>query len=133
VEVIKNLISGINSVVNRLALGIVLILIFAIFIYPFFSGGKEVKRVENQMEMIGKALESYYAENGSWPSAGPSSIAAILKGSVSQKDPGDKDYRYFFSNDGYAIQSSGPDQVFAEGQKYGRDDHWYSKSLREKR
>ena len=61
VEVIKNLISGINSVVNRLALGIVLILIFAIFIYPFFSGGKEVKRVENQMEMIGKALESYYA------------------------------------------------------------------------
>ena len=40
---------------------------------------------------------------------------------------------YFFSNDGYAIQSSGPDQVFAEGQKYGRDDHWYSKSLREKR
>ena len=95
-EVIKNLISGINSVVNRLALGIVLILIFAIFIYPFFSGGKEVKRVENQMEMIGKALESYYAENGSWPSAGPSSIAAILKGSVSQKDPWDKDYRYFF-------------------------------------
>ena len=88
---------------------------------------------ENQMEMIGKALESYYAENGSWPSAGPSSIAAILQGSVSQKDPWDKDYRYFFSNDGYAIQSSGPDQVFAEGQKYGRDDHWYSKSLREKR
>ena len=83
--------------------------------------------------MVIVAVRMRYAENGSWPSAGPSSIAAILKGSVRQKDPWDKDYRYFFSNDGYAIQSSGPDQVFAEGQKYGRDDHWYSKSLREKR
>ena len=130
---IKNILSGVNSFVNRLAFAIVLILIFAIFIYPLFSGGKEVKRVENQMEKIGTALESYYAEKGSWPSSGTSNIGVIFKDSVSQKDPWGKEYRYFFSNDGYAIQSSGPDKVFAEGQKFGKDDHWYSKSLRQKR
>ena len=130
---IKNLIIGINSIVNRLALGIVLILIFAIFIYPFFSGRKEVKRVENQMERIGKALESYYAENGSWPSSGPDSMNSVLNGVESREDPWGKEHRYFFSNDGYAIQSSGPDKSFAEGQKFGKDDYWRSKSLRQKR
>ena len=93
---IKNILSGVNSFVNRLAFAIVLILIFAIFIYPLFSGGKEVKRVENQMEKIGTALESYYAEKGSWPSSGPSNIGVILKDSVSQKRSWGKEYRYFF-------------------------------------
>ena len=56
-------------------------------------------------------------------------MAAALNSEEAKIDPWGKPYRYFFSNDGYAIQSAGPDGVFAEGHKSGRDDQWYSRSL----
>ena len=130
----KNAIKGINSIVNRLALAIVIIIVFAIFVSPIFSSRKKVKRVKNEMSEIAKALESYYAEKNEWPSSGPTSVAAALKESVDAEiDPWGTEYRYFFSNDGYSIQSAGPDKAFAEGHKSGRDDQWYSKSLRSRR
>jgi type II secretory pathway pseudopilin PulG len=131
--VFKDVIKGINSIVNRLALAIVIIIVFAIFISPIFSSRKKVKRVKDEMSKIAKALESYYAEKNEWPSSGPTSVAAALKESVNTKDPWGTEYRYFFSNDGYSIQSAGPDKVFAEGHKSGKDDQWYSKSLRSRR
>ena len=81
------------------------------------------------MSKIAKDLELYHAENNKWPSSGASSVAAALNSEEAKIDPWGKPYRYFFSNDGYAIQSAGPDGVFAEGHKSGRDDQWYSRSL----
>ncbi|MEC9036744.1 MAG: type II secretion system protein GspG [Verrucomicrobiota bacterium] len=125
----KDAIKGINSIVNRLALAIVIIIVFAIFISPIFSSRKKVKRVKGEMSKIAKDLELYHAENNKWPSSGASSVAAALNSEEAKIDPWGKPYRYFFSNDGYAIQSAGPDGVFAEGHKSGRDDQWYSRSL----
>lgn len=125
----KDAIKGINSIVNRLALAIVILIVFAIFISPIFSSRKKVKRVKNEMTKIAKALESYHAEKNEWPSSGASSVAIALNSEEAKLDPWGKPYRYFFSNDGYAIQSAGPDGVFAEGHKSGRDDQWYSRSL----
>jgi len=127
--VFKDAIKGINSIVNRLALAIVIIIVFAIFISPIFSSRKKVKRVKGEMSKIAKDLELYHAENNKWPSSGASSVAAALNSEEAKIDPWGKPYRYFFSNDGYAIQSAGPDGVFAEGHKSGRDDQWYSRSL----
>lgn len=141
--VLKNALKGINSIVNRLALAIVILIVFAIFVSPLFYSRKEVKEVKNELKEIGKALESYNAEKHSWPSTGPSSVAAALKetfyqhGKVDAKkrfiDPWDSEYRFFFSNDGYAIQSAGPDKEFADGEGSGTDDYWYSKSFRSRR
>jgi|TARA_B100000700_G_scaffold119506_1_gene134294 hypothetical protein len=127
--VFKDAIKGINSIVNRLALAIVIIIVFAIFISPIFSSRKKVKRVKGEMSKIAKDLELYHAENNKWPSSGASSVATALNSEEAKIDPWGKPYRYFFSNDGYAIQSAGPDGVFAEGHKSGRDDQWYSRSL----
>ena len=125
----KDVIKWFNSIVKRLALAIVIIIIYAIFISPIFSSRKTVKKVKNEMSEIAKGLEKYHADKNEWPSAGATAVAIALKLEAAKIDPWGKPYRYFFSNDGYAIQSAGPDGVFAEGHKSGRDAQWYSRSL----
>ena len=58
----KDVIKWFNSIVKRLALAIVIIIIYAIFISPIFSSRKTVKKVKNVMSGIAKGLEKYHAD-----------------------------------------------------------------------
>ena len=139
--VLQNFIKGINSIVNRLALAIVILIIFGIFIFPLFHSNKETKAVKSELKQIGAALQEYYQEQNKWPSPGARSVAAALAGGADGKafysherldpegrfiDPWENPYRYFFSNDLYTIQSAGPDEKFSEGLNVGEDDYWYA-------
>ena len=138
---LQNFIKGLNSIVNRLALAIVIIIIFGIFIFPLFHNHKDTKTVKLELRRIGDALEEYYQENNKWPSSGARSVAEALAGVAEAKafyrhirldpegrfiDPWEKPYRYFFSNDRCAIQSAGPDEEFSDGINVGEDDYWYA-------
>ena len=140
--VLQNFIKGLNSIVNRLALAIVILIIFGIFIFPLFHNNKKSKAVKSELRSIGAALEEYYKEKNKWPSPGARTVAGALSGTGSNAagfynqeridakgrfiDPWKKPYRYFFSNDSYVIQSAGPDGDFAEGLNVGEDDYWYA-------
>ena len=139
--VLQNFIKGVNSIVNRLALAIVILIIFGIFIFPLFNSNKETKAVKSELQQIGAALEEYYHEQNKWPSPGARAVAAALAGEGGAKgfssherldpegrfiDPWEKPYRYFFSNDRYTIQSAGPDEEFSDGFNLGEDDYWYA-------
>ena len=139
--VLQKFIKGLNSIVNRLALAIVIIIFCAIFIFPLFHDGENTKAVKSELQQIGIALEKYYQENNKWPSSGGRSVAEALAGEREAKafyrherldpegrfiDPWEKPYRYFFSNDACAVQSAGPDEKFSDGMSVGGDDYWYA-------
>ena len=138
---LKERLQAINSFVNTSALAIVIIIFCGIFVFPMFYKRKHVKEVKAEMLEIGNALEKFYAESGKWPSPGGRGVAGALTGEGDQKsfsthprrdgegrfiDPWEYPYRYFFSKDGYAIQSAGRDGEFADGVGAGEDDYWYS-------
>ncbi|MCP4849004.1 MAG: hypothetical protein GY899_13770 [Verrucomicrobiaceae bacterium] len=137
----QKFIKGVNSIVNRLALAIVILIIFGIFIFPLFHNHQDTRAVKSELGWIGGALEEYYQENNKWPSSGARSVAKALAGEGEAKafyrherrdeegrfiDPWKTPYRYFFSNDRYAIQSAGPDEEFSDGISAGEDDYWYA-------
>lgn len=139
--VLQKFIKGLNSIVNRLALAIVIIIFCGIFIFPLFHDGENTKAVKSELQQIGIALGKYYQENNKWPSSGGRSVAEALAGEGEAKafysherldpegrfiDPWEKPYRYFFSNDACAVQSAGPDEKFADGMNVGSDDYWYA-------
>lgn len=141
VAVLQQFIKGLNSIVNRLALAIVILIIFGIFIFPLFHNNKKTKTVKSELRQIGAALEEYYQEQNKWPSPGARSVAGALSGGGQSKgfynharldpegrfiDPWENPYRYFFSNDRYVIQSAGPDGEFSDGLNAGEDDYWYA-------
>ena len=138
---LERFIKGLNSIVNRLALAIVIIIFCGIFIFPLFHNNENSKAVKKELQQIGIALGKYYQENNKWPSSGGRSVAEALSGDGKAKafykherldpegrfiDPWEKPYRYFFSNDGCAVQSAGPDEKFADGMSVGGDDYWYA-------
>jgi len=139
--VLQNFIKGLNSIVNRLALAIVILIVFGIFIFPLFHNNENSKAVKAELRKLGAALDEYYREKNKWPSPGARSVAGALSGKAGSGefysherldpegrfiDPWQKPYRYFFSNDRYAIQSAGPDGDFSEGLNVGEDDYWYA-------
>ena len=72
---LQNFIKGLNSIVNRLALAIVILIIFGIFIFPLFHNNKKSKAVKSELRSIGAALEEYYKEKTKWPSPGARAVA----------------------------------------------------------
>ena len=141
VPVLQKFIKGVNSIVNRLALAIVILIIFGIFVFPLFHNNQDTRAVKSELRRIGNALGEYYQENNKWPSSGARSVAGALSGEGEAKafykharldaegrfiDPWEKPYRYFFSNDRCAIQSAGPDEEFSDGINVGEDDYWYA-------
>ena len=137
---LKERLQAVNSFVNTIALAIVIIIVFGIFILPMFYSRKSAKAAKAELAEIGEALTDYYAEKGAWPSSGGRAVAEALTGGGSKAfseherrdddgrflDPWEKPYRFFFSKDAFAIQSSGPDKKFEDDAGTGGDDYWYA-------
>ena len=109
-----------------------------IFVPPMFAADAIMEAAESGIKTIVTITEGIpvndmtkvvsYIKGKNIRLIGPN-CPGIITPEEAKIDPWGKPYRYFFSNDGYAIQSAGPDGVFAEGHKSGRDDQWYSRSL----
>lgn len=137
---LKEFLKSIHGAMDKLALAVVITVVCGIFVFPLFYSRKEVKEVRAELEAIGAGLEQYRAENGAWPSSsGALAVSEALignggKGFVAHErrdrdgrliDPWEKPFRYFFSNDGFVIQSAGKNGKFAEGLDNGSDDYWF--------
>ena len=136
---LKERLKAVNSFVNTLALAIVIIIIFGIFVLPMFYSRKHSKAAKAELREIGSALQDYYAEKGAWPSSGGRAVAEALTGGQEAfskherrdedgrfLDPWETPYRFFFSKDAYAIQSAGRDEKFENEPSTGGDDYWYA-------
>ncbi len=136
---VKASLKSIHSAVNTLALAVVLIVIGGIFILPMFRK-KDSAEAKRELAALGKALAALHSETGSWPEGGAIAVAGALLGAEGGKalveherrdaqgrfiDPWETPFRFYFSQNAFAIQSAGPDGKFADGQNE-EDDYWFS-------
>jgi hypothetical protein len=133
--------NALQEMAGTVATAIVIMIVLSIFVFPMFNRPKEGKIIGQEIEELGKAMETYQSEFGSLPSGNHREIWRALRGENPSKkvfttldreddngrllDPWNQPYQFYVSSDGFVIRSAGPDKTFDHGTGIDADDFFY--------